>query len=177
MNWPCLAMVIFLAGLLFACTNTGIASEPPTPTRESLSQWVAAATASSQYGIAGWSAQRVTGVPDVTGCVDDSRAWASGRGNGAEWLLLEYRIPVFATEVNIYQTYGRGAISRVTIYDEDNEGEVIWEGQDSADPCPGVLSVPVPMKPYRVSRIRIDLDESRTGYWNQVDSVELVGFR
>jgi hypothetical protein len=25
--------------------------------------------------------------------------------------------------------------------------------------------------------VRIDLDESRTGFWNQIDAVELIGVR
>ena len=135
------------------------------------------ASASSEYGYPDWGSQRVTGPPDVNACVDDSRAWASGRGNGTEWLLLEYRVAVFATKLNIHQTYGRGAISRVTLFDENDDAEVVWEGADNTEPCPGVLSVPIPEKPYRVTRVRIDLDESRTGYWNQIDAVELEGYR
>jgi hypothetical protein len=160
-----------------ACQNTTVDEVEPIPTSDIFSQWVVSATASSQYGFPEWGAQRVAGAPDVNGCVDDIRAWSSGRGNGAEWLLLEFRVAVYASQLNIYQTYGRGAISRVTIYDENDNGEIVWEGQDSIQPCPGILSVPIPPKQYPISKVRIDLDESRTGYWNQIDSVELIGFR
>lgn len=163
--------------VLTACHNSVGDGEVPLATRETFSQWVMSASASSEYGYPDWGSQRVTGAPDVNACADDSRAWASARGNGTEWLLLEYRVPVFATQLNIYQTYGRGAISRITIYDAIENGEVVWEGQDSTSPCPGILSVPIPQKDYRVSRVRIDLDESRTHWWNEVDSVELVGYQ
>jgi hypothetical protein len=163
--------------LVTACQSAVMDLPEPRATREAISQWVVSASASSEYGYPDWGSQRVIGPPDVNICADDPRAWASGRGNGVEWLLLEYGIPVFATQVNIYQTYGRGAVSRVTIFDPDENGEVIWEGEDKDVPCPGVLSVPVPEKLYRVSKVRIDLDESRIGYWNQIDSVELVGYR
>ena len=97
--------------LISACQNAVVGEAPPKATMETFSQWVMTASASSEYGYPDWGSMRVTGPPDVNACADDPRAWASGRGNGAEWLLLEYRVAVFATQVNIYQTYGRGAIS------------------------------------------------------------------
>jgi hypothetical protein len=77
--------------------------------------------------------------------------------------------------VRIYQTYGRGAISRVTLLDEAGNGQVVWEGVDAAEPCPGALAVQVELPELRTRAVRIDLDESRTGGWNQIDAVELIG--
>ncbi len=51
----------------------------------------------------------------------------------------------------------------------------VWEGADTTEPCPGVLEVRVEITSTQVSVVRIDLDESRTGTWNQIDAVELVG--
>ncbi len=170
-----LALVFLL--VLAACQSGTVNEAVPQATRETFSQWVMSASASSEYSYPDWAIERVTGAPDVNACVDDSRAWASARGNGTEWLLLEYRVAVFATEINIYQTYARGAISRITVYGEEDNSEVVWEGTDSTSPCPGILSVPIPQQLYRISSVRIDLDESRTHYWNQIDSVELVGYR
>lgn len=51
----------------------------------------------------------------------------------------------------------------------------VWEGLDTTEPCPGVLEVRVEITSTQVSVVRIDLDESRTGTWNQIDAVELVG--
>ncbi|TFG72549.1 MAG: hypothetical protein E4H27_02395 [Anaerolineales bacterium] len=163
--------------VLAACQRGAVDESAPQAARETFSQWVMSANASSEYSYPDWASQRVTGAPDVNACADDSRAWASARGNGTEWLLLEYRVAVFATQINIYQTYGRGAVSRITVYGTDDNSEVVWEGEDSTSPCPGILSVPVPEQLYRIFSVRIDLDESRTHYWNQIDSVELVGYR
>jgi len=171
------SLLLLTLYVVSACQKTDIDEGTLLATRETFSQWVVSASASSQYGYPDWGSQRVTGAPDVNMCADDSRAWASGRGSGAEWLLLEFRVAVFATQVNVYQTYGRGAVSRITIFDANENSEVVWEGEDSTEPCPGILSVPIPQKTYRVMRVRIDLDESRTGYWNQIDSIELVGYR
>lgn len=187
------AAAILMALLLSACDALpDLGGGPwPTATPETVSQWAASATASSSYARPDWSPNRATGAPDVPGCSDDARAWASSRGNGVEWLQLTFSQPVYAQEVRIHQTFGRGALSRVTVYDADGNGLVLWEGTDQPDPCPGVLIVRVPAQvanpvtptapdglprtPFRVSTVRIDLDESRTGFWNQIDAVELVG--
>ena len=90
-------------------------------------------------------------------------------------MQLTYAKPVHATGVRVYQTFGRGAITRVTFVDTQGTGHVIWEGSDAREPCPGILAVTVPQTEYRVLSVRIDLDESRTGFWNEIDAVALVG--
>ncbi len=146
-----------------------------TTTPVSFLQWAAAVQASSEFGMPDWSAARMRGSPDVEACADDSRAWASARGNGVEWVQLTYPKPVHATGVRVYQTFGRGAITRVSFVDTQGTVHVVWEGTDARSPCPGILAVTVPQTDYRVSGVRIDLDESRTGFWNEIDAVALVG--
>ncbi len=158
-----------------AQAETLITQSTPTPTV--LSQWAIAAEASSQYGFPDWSVTRATGAPAVNACADDSRAWASARGNGVEWLRLRYAQPVYATEVRIHQTLGRGAIFRVSLVNEDGVAQRIWEGEDTDRTCPGTLIVTVPQTAERIVGVNIDLDESRTGFWNQIDAVELIGVR
>jgi hypothetical protein len=140
-----------------------------------VSQWAVTATASSSYGRPDWSPNRATGAPDVNACRDDARAWASARGNGVEWLELTYAQPLLVTEVHVYQTFGRGAVSRVTLIDVEGTPQIVWEGQDVVEPCPGALVVRMEATATRMAKVRIDLDESRTGMWNQIDAVELLG--
>lgn len=162
--------------VLSSCAMVGSdGAVKPTSTPALLSQWAATATASSRYALPDWSPSRATGAPEITVCADDARAWASARGNGVAWLQLEYARPVYATAINIYQTYGRGGVSRVTIVDPSDNAEIVWEGTDDPAPCPGLLEVLVPPTSVKVATVRIDLDESRTGTWNQIDAVELVG--
>jgi len=162
--------------VLSSCAMVGSeGAVKPTSTPALLSQWATAATASSHYALPDWSPSRATGAPEITVCADDARAWASARGNGVAWLQLEYTKPVYATAINIHQTYGRGGVSRVTIVDASGNAEIVWEGTDDPAPCPGLLAVLVPPTSVKVATVRIDLDESRTGTWNQIDAVELVG--
>lgn len=153
----------------------GDATPASTATPARLAQWAAGATASSHYARPDWSPNRANGAPEITVCADDARAWASARGGGVEWIELTYTRQVIATEIAIHQTFGRGAVSRVTILDDAGNREVVWEGTDDREPCPGVLRVRVPPTAMRAGTVRIDLDESRTGTWNQIDAVELVG--
>ncbi|MBN1247500.1 MAG: hypothetical protein JXC32_07560, partial [Anaerolineae bacterium] len=135
---------IFVAVASAACDQLPLSleSQPrPTATPARLAQWASAAAASSHYALPDWSPNRATGAPDVLACADDARAWASARGNGVEWLQLAFPQPVRAVEVRIYQTYGRGAISRVTLMDASGASSVVWEGVDETSPCPGLLAI------------------------------------
>lgn len=174
--WARLALALALLLAISGCDLLPFESEVrPTPTPRLLAQWAVTASASSRYGYPDWSPNRATGAPEVEGCVDDARAWSSARGNGVEWLELRYAQPVIATEVRIYQSYGRGAISRVTLIDANGDRVVVWEGEDLDAPCPGLLTVRTAPTANKVGVVRIDLDESRTGSWNQIDAVELIG--
>ncbi|MGC9347909.1 MAG: hypothetical protein ACP5JG_07215 [Anaerolineae bacterium] len=177
MGWKLIPLVLLLLATTSCETVSLDVNLQNTPTPQVLSQWAVSATASSHYGMPDWSPNRATGPPDVNACADDARAWASARGSGVEWLQLEYSTPVHVVEVRIHQTYGRGALSRVTLIDVSGQSLVVWEGEDAREPCPGLLTVGVARTEGKVATVRIDLDESRTGYWNQIDAVELIGMR
>lgn len=167
---------VLLLGALVGCGGPeGEGAVTPTPAI--LSQWAVDATASSEYGRPDWSATRATGAPEVETCADDARAWASAHGSGLEWLELAYEVPVYATEVRVYQNFGRGAVARVKLLDASGGEHLVWEGTDTAQVCPGVLAVSMPRTDYLVSRVRVELDESRTGFWNEIDAVELIGLQ
>lgn len=175
-----IGLVVFLAALAWLGAACGVANEPGiilTPTPAVFTQWAIKAEASSQFGFPDWSVNRATGAAEVRSCQDDSRAWSSARGNGVEWLRLTFARPVYATGVSVYQSFGRGAISRVSLIDAEGNVQQVWTGADVTEPCPGILTVAVPQTTYRVVGVLIDLDESRTGFWNQIDAVELVGVR
>lgn len=171
-------IVLFACAAVFsACDVESPVVVETTPTPQTFSQWASAAEASSQFGFPDWGVNRATSAPEIQVCRDDSRAWSSALGNGVEWLRLAYTRPVYATEVRIYQSFGRGAISRISLIDETGTAQRIWEGTDMAVPCPGTLVVSVPQTAVRIVGVLIDLDESRTGFWNQIDAVELIGVR
>ncbi len=82
--------------------------------------------------------------------------------------------------MDIYQNAKPGSIIRVEVLPTDGgEPIVVFEGIDRATPCPGVFSVPINARPVSSAgpsmEVRITLDQSRLGNWNEIDAVELIG--
>jgi hypothetical protein len=138
-------------------------------------QWAIAAEASSQYGDSDWSAAQATGAPDTATCGDLPTAWASSSSTGQDSLTVYFEQPVFATAVDIYQTYNPGAIIQVTLIAPDGDESAVPKSADSDTPCPGTFELSFPPE-FFVQAVRIDLDQTRTNNWNEIDAVELVGF-
>lgn len=175
-SWRRIMGLVGMLFLLAGCAGRGPVADAVPVAPVVLTQWAVEAEASSSYARPDWSPARATGEPDVLMCADDPRAWASARGNGLEWLQLRYAQAVYATEVRIYQTLAPGAIVRVHLVDEGGGQQLVWEGTDTTIICPAVFTVAFPRTTYPVVGVRIELDESRISFWNQIDAVALIGF-
>jgi hypothetical protein len=142
-----------------------------------VSQWAIAADASSHWGSTdGWSAMQATGEPDTDECGDYETAWASSSSTGVDWLELFYATLVIPTQINIYETHSPGFIVEVEVIDEDDFYYTVWQGDPApVDECPRIFSVAVTGIDFPVVGVRINLDQSDGGSWNEIDAVELVG--
>lgn len=162
-------------------TDTPIVVEPTAtpgqpPAAGALRQWAVGATASSEYGSDDWSARQATGAPNTMECADLQTAWASETSDGVDWLEVSFATAVVPTEINIRETYSPGSIARVEVKDERGLYHTVWEAIPAlVEQCPRVLSIPVTGVEVRVNAVRINLDQSNEGYWNEIDAVELVG--
>ena len=143
---------------------------------EVIRQWATSATASSEYSDPGWAAFQATGAPDTLECGDHTTAWASSGSDTVEWIEVTYDTPVLPTEVNIIQTYNPDQVLFVDLLDIEGEYHDIYLGEprDKAE-CPYTLSIPVAGADYRVVGVKITIDQSVLGTWNEIDAVELVG--
>jgi len=145
---------------------------------EETRQWASAATGSSQYGSDSWSFAQATGAPNTSECADRVTAWASSSSTGRETLALEFEQAVLPSEINVYQTYNPGSITRVELTNTDDS--VVLAVPDSADPpgntpCPGVFTLDVSNFDVPVNGVILYFDQSIGGSWNEIDAVELVG--
>ncbi|MCC7208072.1 MAG: hypothetical protein IT323_12255 [Anaerolineae bacterium] len=143
-----------------------------------LHQWASDADGTSQYSETSWNFQQATGAPDTFECGDIVTAWASATGTGEDYLVLYYDTPVLATEINIHQTYNPGAIVSVEVGNRATGETLVLP--DSADPpgntgCPGVFTLDPGIVTFPVDTVLINLDQSITGSWNEIDAVEMVG--
>lgn len=142
-------------------------------------QWATSATASSEYSNPNWAAIQATGAPDtiVDECGDYTTAWASSGSDTVEWIELTYDTPVRPTEVNIIQTYNPDQVLFVDLLDTEGEYHAIYLGEpeDKSDKCPYTLSILVEDADYQAIGVKITIDQSVLGTWNEIDAVELVG--
>ena len=146
---------------------------------EGTRQWAARVSGSSQYGTNSWSFEQATGEPDTDSCGDLGTAWASQDSTGKAMLLMEFDEPVIPTQINIYQTFNPGSITRVDV-GSSATSEWMKMLPNSVDapgntPCPGVFTVDIDGADMAVDLVRIYLDQSIGGSWNEIDAVELVG--
>jgi uncharacterized protein YraI len=166
-------------GLLTASDVVGFNGVEPTPIPVSgeLRQWAARAEASSQYGTTSWSAAQVVGSPDTNQCGDIGTAWASRSSTGRDYLTIFFDQSVVPTQINIYQTYHPGAITSVELLPANGDDAIVVP--NSADPgttCPGTFSLTIDIADLPpINGVRLHLDQTITGSWNEIDAVELVG--
>jgi len=133
-----------------------------------------------------WSPQQAAGKPDSQIMGDNPRAWASLNTGNPEWLILDYAKAVIPRRVDVYENYTPGALSKVSIFDEQGKEIVAWSGVDpspqtSPSPAPppstpppvAVSRIPISLKiPTR--RIKIYIASDKVKGWNEIDAVGLI---
>ena len=143
-----------------------------------VSQWAVGATASAEYTSGEWSAMQATGAPNVTGCTDDPNAWATSSQDGVDWLEVTYAQPVRPSEIRIHEVYGVGSIVRVEVKDASGGYHTVYSTQPVApQACPRVLTIPVTSVSAKVSAVRVSVDQRVLFDWNEIDAVQLIGYR
>jgi hypothetical protein len=142
-------------------------------------QWAISATASSTYNDAKamdrFSANQVTGAPNVDKYGDDGSAWApKTQDAGIEWLDLKYPKPVFANSVRVRESCGSGAVIKVELIDEQGTAHTAWAGNDPTTEL-NYLIVKLPKTSYKTDHVKITLATNVIPGWNEIDAVQLVG--
>lgn len=144
---------------------------------EPISQWATSAIASSEFS-SSWGATNVIGAPDTPECGDYTTAWASSSSGGVDWIEVYYDTPVYATQINIYESYNPDQVVSVEVFDLDgNVTEVYTQSPEGFDLCPMVLSIDLAQTDTLIYGVRINVDQSVLSLgWNEIDAVELVGY-
>ena len=75
-----------------------------------------------------WGPEQATGAPDSLQAGDKTTAWASfTQDEQREWLLLDYAKPVRAKEIQVYESFNPGALSKITAFDVDGKENIVWQ--------------------------------------------------
>ena len=170
-------VLITLAATMAVLAVATPAAARPVP-RAAMSQWAASIDHSSQYGSEGWSGMQAAGAPDVSGCGDNSAAWAPEKPTGTAFIDAFYDTPVKPSAVWIYQTYHPGAVTNVTVWDaEIVKKKVIYTAKPKAESkCPAILKISVKGVSFKVGVVRVTINQSKSGgSWSEIDAVKLVG--
>ena len=128
-----------------------------------------------------WSAEQLTGTPDTPMAGDLPTAWASKQQDmGEVWLELDYAESVLPERLRIHENLNPGAVARVYAMDGDHPADEntvwieIWRGEAPAAQAPTWFEVSLEAS-HRTCTIRVIVDTSRVGGWNEIDAVELLG--
>ena len=122
-----------------------------------------------------WGVDQATGQPNTRTAGDQPTAWAPQTPDGQpEWLELHYARAVKPSQIDVYETYNPGAITKVTAFDQFGNEGTLWEG---TDPTPstakmGVSSFPI-KNGFSTDRVRIYLASDKVPGWNEIDAVGL----
>jgi len=138
-----------------------------------------------------WYASQSLGAPN-SAFGDSDTAWSPRRKNSDgsngrnadEFIQLGYSRSVQATGVRIYETAGLGFVREVwgildtPLANGNNAYEYLWSGVDNASidsPMPGVLELNFAPSTGMINGLLILVDIDHTNFWEQIDSVELIG--
>jgi len=168
------------SGIALATTviTLTIISDPTCPDISVICQeWATRAAGSTEYSSGDWAAVQATGPANVFGCDDNIHAWASLHPNGVDWLDLDFSRTVVPTQVIIYESYGTSSIEKIELQDINGANHSIYTGNPGRVACPRKLTIDVTTIQTPVYRVRISVDQRSINDWNEIDAVQLIGWR
>ncbi len=158
--------------------SSRLPSHAQTNSNEPIRQWATYATASSEYSSPEWAAIQATGEPDTFDCGDIGTAWASADSYGEASLTVYFDEPVFPIQVNIHQTYTPGSITSIELLQVNGSSVQVPQSSDPVTDCPRVFSLNIDLPDIGlVDGVTIYLNQDIGGSWNEIDAVELVGYK
>ena len=179
---------------LAACGTGGSTEASPTqsataPTQQSntnaatnnsssqIRQWASRAEASSEYSSEDFSASQATGASNTPDCGDASTAWASLNQDTKETLNLYFAQPVYATQINVVESYYPDQVAQVDLIDMEGKFITVYTGEPQwlESSCPYTLSISVNKDDVLAQGVRLTVDQTIVQNWNEIDAVEIVG--
>ncbi|XLZ72281.1 PEP-CTERM sorting domain-containing protein [Massilia sp. SR12] len=132
---------------------------------------------SSQYNTTSWAAAQALGAPDRPTYGDIAGAWApQSRGGTLEWLSIGFDTAVYATGAVIREVSGNGFLYQIDAIDSFGNLHQVWSGADtSAANTPYNFAVNWSETSYTVKGLKVYIDTSRHGDWEEIDAIQLVG--
>ncbi len=136
-------------------------------------------TEGPQVGNSSWSIDQLLGPPSTTSMGDYPTAWASKTQDGQqEWVVVEFAIARPVTQLNIYESFNPGGVTKVSTVSAVGSENVVWD-RSTADTTSsgnsgtlGLLSIPF-SQPVESRRFKIEIDSPAVSGWNEIDAVSI----
>ena len=126
-------------------------------------QWAGAATSASSF-YSGFGPENATGP-------SDNLAWTpSTNGTGAEWLQLNFAMPVYATSIEIFEMRNAPFVTSVEAIDPAGQSVVVFSGTDTTT---SYAALTVAMSGTLLAA-QVKIHTATSGY-EQLDAVRMVG--
>ncbi len=130
---------------------------------------------SSEHSENAWSARQVLGPPNAMPQGGDSpTAWAPKFGKGIQYVKVGFKDPMPIRQVAIVENFNPGAIMNVYAYDTEGKEYLLRSFQpDFKAPSFRILSVTVPVTPYAVASVKVELNNGIIKGKNTLDAIAI----
>ncbi len=143
-------------------------ASPVQAQEELLEQWAFAVINVSSRPVSSLGgAEHLTG-PANTQCETsaigefDGLSWRTNRqDDGEEWIELRYSLPVWASAIEVYESFNPGAVTAVSVLNEEGEWHRVWEGEDPNRACPSVLRIEFSQLEFSTREVRLELNTAK----------------
>ena len=131
---------------------------------------------SSEWSPSQWSAQQVLGPPDVyPQSGDQPKAWASREADaGPEFIEVGFAQPHRIHQLQVYETYNPGAISRVELVTSSGRHIDISRAPAADGTTANVRKLEFACTSEPIVSARITLDSAAVAGWNELDAIGAV---
>ena len=123
-----------------------------------------------------YSANQVIGVPNVYPMYGDlALTWAPlPESSPMEYIVLKYNTPVYAKQLNVYETLGSGSIIKIEVKNiQNNDWSIVWQSSNSP---PQIITSSRIFSPtlietsFKTQEVRLTSNCSN-GLWCEIDAV------
>lgn len=145
----------------------------------SISQFVSSVLSfTSQYSDVQWRALNLVGQPTSNAVYgDNSNSWCPATSNENQILELLFEIPVYISQIRIYENYNGGAVTQIEAYNSSaNSYEIIWSREAPVlTQFYNIFSPEFPSTTFQSNQIRLTVNQSERNLFAEIEAVELVG--
>jgi hypothetical protein len=163
----------YIAGNPFLCEGGSNTLKAASMTTRFANKLVAY---SSQNSAAQFNAGQVLGTPSIyPAYVLHPNAWIGNSADGQrEYVILGFANAAPINYINIYQTFGAGAVDTVFVKNPStNLYEVVYSGTAVSTPDSVIKQLNFPLTSFNVSEVRIALNSPAVSGFNAIDAVAI----